>query len=55
MTEQEIKTRIAESASNYMRGRATALSFKPLTLQDVKEAFICGAEEMQSLCEKSAT
>lgn len=55
MTEQEIKTRIAESASNYMRGRAMALSFKPLTLQDVKEAFICGAEEMLSLCEKSAT
>jgi len=32
MTEKERKASIAESASNYMRGRAMALSFKPLAL-----------------------
>ena len=40
MTEKERKASIAESASNYMRGRAMALSFKPLALGDVKDAFM---------------
>ena len=47
MTDKERKARISESASNYMRGRAMALSFKPLTLEDVKDAFTSGAEEME--------
>ena len=37
MTDKERKASIAESASNYMRGRAMALSFKPLALGDVKD------------------
>ena len=53
MTDNERKARIAETASNYMRGRAMALSFKPLTLQDVKDAFNCGAEEMERLIDDS--
>lgn len=36
---------IEEKASNYMRGRAMALSFKPLSLADIKEAYLCGAED----------
>ena len=53
MTEKERKASIAESASNYMRGRAMALSFKPLALGDVKDAFLCGAEEMERLIDSS--
>ena len=53
MTDKERKASIAESASNYMRGRAMALSFKPLALGDVKDAFLCGAEEMERLIDSS--
>ena len=53
MTDKERKASIAESASNYMRGRAMALSFKPLALSDVKDAFLCGAEEMERLIDSS--
>ena len=53
MTDNERKAKIAESASNYMRGRAMALSFKPLALSDVKDAFNCGAEEMERLIDDS--
>ena len=53
MTDKERKASIAESASNYMRGRAIALSFKPLALGDVKDAFMCGAEEMERLIDSS--
>ena len=53
MTDKERKASIAESASNYMRGRAMALSLKPLALGDVKDAFMCGAEEMERLIDSS--
>ena len=53
MTDKERKASIAESASNYMRGRAMALSFKPLALGDVKDAYMCGAEEMERLIDCS--
>ena len=53
MTDKERKASIAESASNYMRGRAMALSFKPLALSDVKDAYLCGAEEMERLIDSS--
>jgi len=53
MTDKECKASIAESASNYMRGRAMALSFKPLALSDVKDAYMCGAEEMERLIDSS--
>ena len=53
MTDKERKASIAESASNYMRGRAMALSCKPLALGDVKDAFMCGAEEMERLIDSS--
>lgn len=53
MTDKERKASIAESASNYMRGRAMALSFKPLALGDVKDAFMCGADEMERLIDSS--
>lgn len=36
-----------------MRGRAMALSFKPLALGDVKDAYMCGAEEMERLIDSS--
>ena len=42
---------IEEKASNYVRGRAIALSFKPLSLQDVKEAYLCGAEDYAHISE----
>ena len=53
MTDKERRASIAESASNYMRGRAMALSFKPLVLGDVKDAFLYGAEEMERLIDSS--
>ena len=53
MTDKERKASIAESAINHMRGRAMALSFKPLALGDVKEAYLCGAEEMERLIDSS--
>ena len=53
MTDKERKASIAESASNYMRVRAMALSFKPLALGDVKDAFMCGADEMERLIDSS--
>jgi hypothetical protein len=49
---EEQKERIEEMADNYMRGRAMALSFKPLTLQDIKEAFLYGADEMARLIDE---
>lgn len=51
MTEEQ-RMEIEEKADNYMRGRAMALSFKPLSLEDIKEAFIYGAEEMEHLIDK---
>ena len=53
MTDKERKASIAKSASNYMRGRAMGLSFKPLTLSDVKDAYMCGAEEIERLIDSS--
>lgn len=50
MTEK-LKLEIKDKADNYMRGRAMALSFKPLTIEDVREAFLNGAEEMVHLIE----
>lgn len=49
---KEQKERIEEMADNYMRGRAMALSFKPLTLHDIKIAFLFGAEDMVHLIEE---
>lgn len=49
---EEQKERIEEMADNYMRGRAMAISFKPLTLADIKAAFLCGAEDMARLIEE---
>ena len=49
---EEQQERIEEMADNYMRGRAMALSFKPLTLGDIKEAYLCGAEGMNHLIEE---
>ena len=48
MTEEQ-RMEIEEKADNYMRGRAMAVSFKTLSLEDIKEAFIYGAEEMGHL------
>ena len=53
MTDKERKENISERAINYMRGRAMVLSFKPLALGDVKEAYLCGAEEMERLIDCS--
>lgn len=49
---KEQRMEIEEKADNYMRGRAMALSFKPLSLEDIKESFINGAEEMEHLIEE---
>ena len=51
MTEEQ-RMEVEYKADNYMRGRAIALSFKPLSLEDIKEAFIYGAEEMEHLIEE---
>lgn len=53
MTDKERMAMIAKGASDYMRGRAMALSFKPLTLQDVRDAYKCGAEKMDRLIDDS--
>lgn len=46
---KEQRMEIEEKADNYMCGRAMALLFKPLSLEDIKDAFINGAEEMEHL------
>lgn len=51
MTAEE-KKEITEKADNYALGRAMALSFKPLTIEDVKDAFLNGAEEMEHLIQE---
>lgn len=53
MTDKERKARIARGASNYMAGRAMLLSLKPLRLSDVKDAYLCGAENMEQLIDQS--
>ena len=50
MTAEE-KKEITEKADNYALGRAMALSFKPLTIEDVRESYLNGAEEMLHLIE----
>lgn len=50
--EEELRKKIEDMADDYMRGRAMALAFKPLTLEDVKEAFLCGAYDMVHLMEE---
>ena len=50
--DEEKKKRIEEMADNYMRGRAMIISIKPLTLADIKEAFLCGAEDMAHLIDE---
>lgn len=37
-----------EKAENYAAGRAMCLSFKPLTIEDIKEAYLQGAEDMEN-------
>lgn len=53
MTEKERKAIIAKGASDYMTGRAMALSFKPLRLSDIKEAYLYGAKNMERLIDQS--
>ena len=53
MTDKERKEKIAKGSSDYMRGRAMAMQFKPLTLHDVKEAYQYGAAEMENLLDDS--
>lgn len=49
---EEQRKQINESATNYMRGRAMAMSFKPLSLEDVKEAYLQGVEDVLQLLEE---
>ena len=49
---EEQHKQINESATNYMRGRAMAMSFKPLSLEDVKEAYLQGVEDVLQLLEE---
>ena len=43
---EDLRRLFEEKAANYTAGRAMALSFMPLTLQDIKEAYLKGAEDM---------
>ena len=49
---EEQRKQINESATNYMRGRTMAMSFKPLSLEDVKEAYLQGVEDVLQLLEE---
>lgn len=49
---EEQRKQIKESAANFMRGRAMVLSFKPLSLEDVKEAYLQGVEDVLHLLEE---
>lgn len=42
---EEIKVK----ADNYTRGRYMSLSFKPLTINDIKEAYLCGAMDYEQM------
>lgn len=42
----ELQDYFREKSENYAAGRAMALSFKPLSIDDIKEAYMQGVEEM---------
>lgn len=42
----ELQDYFREKSENYASGRAMALSFKPLSIDDIKEAYMQGVEEM---------
>ena len=46
---EELMTEIKAKAENYGGGRSLVLSFKPLTIDDVVEAYTIGAEELLHL------
>lgn len=46
--DKELRDLFAEKANNYTAGRAMCLSFKPLTIEDIKEAYLQGAEDMEN-------
>lgn len=43
---KELQDYLREKSENYASGRAMALSFKPLSIDDIKEAYMQGVEEM---------
>lgn len=45
---KELRDLFEEKADNYTTGRAMCLSFKPLTIEDIKEAYLQGAEDMEN-------
>ena len=49
MDKKEIKRQMEEACENYVAGRKMALSFKPLTMDDVKDAFMSAVEEVLHL------
>lgn len=49
MDKEEIRQQMKETCDNYVAGRSMALSFKPLTMYDVREAFMSGVEEVLQL------
>lgn len=46
--DKELKDLFEEKANNYTAGRAMCLSFKPLTIEDIKEAYLQGADDMEN-------
>ena len=48
-TREAIMNEIHEKAECYGAGRSMALSFKPLTIQDVIDAYNNGAEDLMQL------
>lgn len=49
MDKEEIREQMKETCENYVAGRKMALSFKPLTMDDVKDAFMSAVEEVLQL------
>lgn len=51
MTNEEIKSRMKEKQSNYMRGFAMVLSFRQPTFYDVRDAYSSAVEDVMALIE----
>lgn len=49
MDKEEIREQMKETCENYVAGRKMALSFKPLTMDDVKDSFMSAVEEVLQL------
>ena len=45
MNKEKIREQVSATCDNFVAGRTMALTFKPLTIEDIREAYMCGVED----------